>query len=405
MPSTPTPDFARDLTMPPFEWHRRMCEWSRFMRDTEPVSYSEETKCWRVYRYDDVTRVLNDYATFSSEHRTADQSLVSVDPPRHRQLRGLVTDAFSVRTIAQMAPRIAEFARDLLMTPLERGEMDAVSEFATPLPIRVIATMLGLPLDDCQVLCDWSSVFAADLRNGTSPTALLEAQQETMQTAGEVYQYFAGIIEERRGRPGQDLISHLIAAEIAGQRLSEAELLSFCVGLLLAGNITTTQLIGNALLCFNEHPEVWQQLLQNRSLVPSAIEETLRYLPPADKGLAENTVFVEGRVVTMDVMLGGQLIRKGGKVNVSTLSANFDERQFPDPERFDIERTPNHHLTFGHGIHFCIGAPLARLEAKIALETLLETIPRWSIQRGTQLELIPCSYTLGVKQFPIVIGQ
>jgi len=394
MPPTPTPDFARDITVSPFEWHDRIREWFRFMRDTEPVSYSKETACWRVYRYEDVAYVENDYVTFSSENRIASETLFGMDPPRHRQMRSLVTEAFSARTIAQMAPRIAKIIQDLLRAPLERGEMDVVSELATPLPVKVIAAMLGLPLDDWTILHKWSIAIVADLMTDPSsnPIHALTA-------------YFVPIIEERRRKPGEDLISLLLAAEVDGQRLNAIELCGICAMLIVAGVISSTQFLGNALLCFHKYPAAWQQLLQDRSLIPSAIEEILRYLPP-NKGLAENTAnLTEGRTATMDVMLGDQLIHKGEQVNLSATSANFDERQFPDPDHFDIKRTPNRHLSFGHGIHFCLGAPLVRLEGKIFLETILETMPRWSLHQDTQLELIPSSIMFGVKRFPIVIGQ
>ena len=393
MPSTPTPDFAWGITMPPFEWHDHIREWFRFMCDTEPVSYSKETACWRVYRYDDVAYVEHDYATFSSENRMVRDSLFGMDPPRHRQLRSLVTAAFSARTVAQMAPRIAKIIRDLLRAPLERGEMDVMSEFAAPLPVKVVAAMLGLPLDEWKTLHKLSTAVITDIRTN--------AASDPRQV---VVTYFAPIVEERQRKPGQDLISLLLAAEVDGQRLNTTEICVICGMFLVAGNVTTTQLLGNALLCFHKYPEAWQQLVQDRSLVASAIEEILRYLPP-NRGLAENTDILEGRTATRDVMLENQLIHKGEKVNVSALSANFDERQFPDPERFDIKRTPNRHLSFGHGIHFCLGAPLARLEAKIALETMLENMPRWSIHHDTQLELIPSSSVFGVRRLPIVIGH
>jgi len=407
VPFTPTPMFARDNTMEPLEWQSRMREWFRFMRDTEPVSYSEATGCWRIYRYDDVARFLNDYTTFSSEVRTdrniADASIISMDPPRHHQMRSLVTLAFTPRTIAQMAPRITEITQDLLTIPLQKGEMDFISEFTSPLPIKVIAAMLGLPLADWQTLRDWTSSFLVDLGPTPASATLQAMQQRWMQVFSEMHAYFGHMIEERRREPREDLISLLIAAEVDRQRLSDAELFSFCQTLLVAGNVTTTQFLGNVFLCFDQHPDAWQQLLQNRSLVPNAIEEVLRYMPP-DKGLAENAPLTVGRTATVDVMLGDQLIRKGDKVNGSALSANWDERQFPDPERFAIERTPNRHLTFGHGIHFCLGAPLARLETKIALEILLEVMPRWSIRPDTQLDLVDSPHFFGVKQLPIVIG-
>lgn len=402
--STPTPDFARALAMPPMEWHRRMREWLRLMRDTEAVSYSEETGCWRIYRYDDVLRVRSDYATFSSAQNRADESLVSSDPPRHSRLRGLVTMAFSARTIAQMAPRVADIAQDLLKGPLERGEMDFVAEFAEPLPIKVIAGMLGVPLENWETFRDWSSALITDLGDDGF-LAAQERRERPMQIIGEIYQYFGGVIEERRRKPAEDLISLLLAAEVDGERLRETDLLNFCLSLLVGGNITTTQLLGNALLCFHEYPEAWLRLLEDRSLAPSAVEEVLRYLPPADKGLAEKSELEQGRAAMVDVVLGGQLIRKGEKVCVSTLSANFDERQFADPERFDVGRVPNRHLSFGHGIHFCVGAPLARLETRVALEALLEVMPRWSIAGGAWVELIPSSKILGVRRLPVVVGE
>ena len=181
MPFTPTPTFARENTMQPLEWHSRMREWFRFMRDTEPVSYSEATGCWRIYRYDDVSRFLNDYATFSSAVRTdrniTDASIISMDPPRHRQMRSLVTLAFTPRTIAQMAPRITEITQDLLTIPLQQGEIDLVSELASPLPIKVIAAMLGLPQDDWLTLRDWTSSFLVVLGPTTTPATLQAMQQ------------------------------------------------------------------------------------------------------------------------------------------------------------------------------------------------------------------------------------
>lgn len=404
MLSTSIPDFAREFTMPPLEWHRRIREWLRFMRDTEPVSYDEETKCWRIYRYDDVSHVMRDYAVFSSEDQAPGKrdSLVHMDPPHHRQLREVIASIFSARTIAQMAPQIAEITRDLLAIPLERGEMDFVSEVAIPLPVKVVATMLGVPVDDWQIFHDWSSAILADFTAVASPVTLQSMHKRLMQAVSDMHTYFDHLLEERRRNPGRDFISLLLEASVEGQSLSVSELFSFYQTLLLSGLTNTSQLLGNALLCFDEYPEAWQQLLQNRSLVPSAIEEILRYMTP-NKSFAEDVATLKGRTATVDVMIGNQLIHKGDNVRWSTISANFDERQWRDPERFDIQRTPNRHLSFGHGIHFCLGASLARLQARVVLETLLEVMPRWSIRRDVPLELFPSSQVFGAKQLPIQI--
>ncbi|HEV7216443.1 MAG TPA: cytochrome P450, partial [Chloroflexota bacterium] len=239
-------------TLEPFAWYRRM-------RDEAPVSYDAERGSWNVFRFDDVKRVLSDYAAFSSNFSGAsgqsDQplgsSIISTDPPRHRQLRSLVTQAFTPRAVQQLAPRIAALVDELLAGAAQRGHMDIIDDFAYPLPVIVIAELLGIPAQDRAKFKEWSD-------------AIVTGSVDTTTGSGNVQQqmgrYFMHLIAARRQEPRDDLISGLLAAEIDGVHLSEVELLGFCVLLLIAGNETTTNLIGNAVLCFHEHPELQAQL-------------------------------------------------------------------------------------------------------------------------------------------------
>jgi cytochrome P450 len=307
---------------------------------------------WQVFRYDDVTRVLTDHSRFSSQAYATGNSmlsdtLVSRDPPDHRKLRNLVNMAFTPRAVADLSGKIAAITQELLDGVRARGEMDVVADLAFPLPARVIAEMLGVPEHDWDI---FRRLAAMDAEGGDG---------------AEIRRYFSGLLEERRRQPREDLVSALSSAEVDGERLSERELVSFCHLLLVAGQETTKNLIANFTLTLADHPDVHAELVRDPDLVPRAIEEVLRYLPP---------VWFLFRRTTTEVELSGVRIPAGQVVLPWTASANRDEFQFPEPDRLDIRRDPNRHLAFGHGIHFCVGAPLSRLEARVALPMMLEQL-------------------------------
>ncbi len=372
-------------THDPFPWYERM-------RRESPVYVDPHSGALSVFGYDDVQRVLSDYEAFSSERGRRDgssalgSSLISSDPPRHRQLRNLVTQAFTPRAVNQLAPRITEIVSDLLDQVASAGRMDFIEEFAYPLPVIVIAEMLGIPTAERAQFRRWSDAIVAP---GATPAA---GQLSFMDAQREMAMYFARLIIERRAEPRDDLISHLVAAEIDGQRLSEIELIGFCVLLLVAGNETTTNLLGNAILCFDEQPGVWDRLRAQPDLITSAIEEVLRYRSPVQ------SMF---RAATGKTDLGGVATHAGQPVVAWIGSANRDEAQFPNAHVFDIERAPNRHLAFGYGIHFCLGAPLARLEARLALEALTTRFRAIRRVPDAPLRWMEGSIVYGAKSLPI----
>lgn len=398
------PSFVRDFSLPPLEWHYAMRAWSKQMRQEQPVWYDEQLGGWRLFRYNDITRIQNDYKTFSSVPESSEAfSIISMDPPRHRQLRSLVTPAFSARTIAQQTPRIEQIARELLTAALARGKIDMVADFAIPFPTLVIADLLGMPREHWPRVKEWTDALI--------PSYSAESDQEqsaedrpTLLPVDEIYAMLSQTIEDHKQQQREDILSLLLEAEVEGQHLAPPELFGFFITLLVAGNITTTQLLGNALLCFNEHPESWQQLKQDRSLVTGAVEEVLRYLPP-NRGTGGSRLIIGGRMATSDVEIGNQLIRQGEEIYVTTISANFDEQQFSEPDRFDIARTPNRHLSFGHGIHFCLGAPLARLETKIALELFLDMLPDWQIRADPPVQQLQNQIVFGAQALPLILNR
>ncbi|HEY9724541.1 MAG TPA: cytochrome P450 [Oscillatoriaceae cyanobacterium] len=335
------------------------------------MAFAEADRAWAVYRYDDVKRVLSDHEAFSSERRFAAlgvrqrPNLISLDPPRHRQFRNLVTQAFTPKAVAAMAPRIEAIARSLVDALAPSGHMDLVGDFAYPLPVTVIAEMLGVPPEDR----DRYKAWADGLLNRPRPFLINSPERERI--TAEMDAYFREILAERRARPREDLISALLAATIDGERLEEDDILSFCSLLLLAGHITTVNLIGNTMLCLLEHPEAMAALRANPAAIPGAIEEALRFRSP---------VQFMTRVAARDVELGGARIEEGQFVLAFLASANRDEAVFDHPDVFDIQRRPNPHLAFGYGIHFCLGAPLARLEGQIALRVLLERLRQLALE-------------------------
>src|SRR5437868_1380468 len=336
--------------------------WFEEMREHNPVFKDERTRLWQVFRYEDVLTILTDYSRFSSQAYEfmggfLANSLIAKDPPDHRKLRNLVNQAFTSKAVARLSDRITHITQELLDEVRRKGTMDIVSDIAFPLPAKVIAELLGVPPEDWNIFQRWARV------DGSDPASSRQETGRSMQV--EMFNYFSNLLEERRRAPREDLISSLSVAEVDGERLSEHELVSFCTLLLAAGQETTKNLIANALVCLTDHPDTIAHLKREPALMPTAIEEVLRYLPP---------VWFLFRQTLTDVELSGQHIPANQVILAWTASANRDPSQFPDPDRFDMQREPNRHLAFGHGIHFCVGAPLARLEARIALPMMLKQL-------------------------------
>ena len=295
----------------------------------------------------------------------ADQVVARLDPPRHTRLRLLVNKAFTPRTVEELAPFIRAFVDKALDAAAARGRMELMADLAFPLPATVIAEMLGVPPEDRDRFKQWSddsTAAAANLPSNLSP----EVVRKSIAGMEELQNYFRGIIAQRRAEPRDDLISALVKAQEEEDRLSEQELLANSVLLLNAGHETTTNLIGNGTLALLRHPDQMRRLRDDPSLLPSGVEELLRYDSP---------VQFTTRILKADLELGGKVLRAGQAVLLLLGAANRDPEQFPDPDRLDVGRPDNKHLAFGHGPHFCLGAPLARLEGRILFEALLRRTP------------------------------
>ncbi|MGH2458822.1 MAG: cytochrome P450 [Chloroflexota bacterium] len=354
----------------------------RKARDTEPVARDPKTGIWNVFRYQDVATVLADHRTFSSDFREVlpnlatfgEGNIVAMDPPRHHQLRGLVSQAFTPRAIARLEARVEELTEELLDRTVDRAEVELVAELAYPLPVTVIAELLGVPAADRPRFKVWADAL---LEPGDANPNDAVAMKKATDQIRNFHEYLGDHVADRRIRSRADLLGDLVTAEVDGQRLSDPEIVGFATILLLAGHVTTTALLGNAVLCLDEHPDAQATLRADPAAIPMAIEEVLRYRSP----VAQTT-----RVTTAEVELGGQLIPARQLLNLWLLSANHDECQFDRPDEFLIGRHPNPHLGFGKGIHFCIGAPLARLESRIALDALLGRYSRIRVDPAYPLE-------------------
>ncbi|QRO02422.1 cytochrome P450 [Archangium violaceum] len=296
----------------------------------------------------------------SADMEAISRHMLSADPPDHTRLRSLVSKAFTPRRVEELRPRIAAIASQLLDTAKDPGSMDLLDAFAFPLPITVIAELLGVPVEDRDQFRDWTTTII-------SPPS--EGNLEPLREAGRQFiQYFQQLLARRRADPRDDLLTALMSAEEQGDRLSPLELMSMLFLLLVAGHETTVNLIGNGVWALLNHSEQLERLRANPALIESAVEEMLRYCGPVET--------TTQRWAAQDAEFHGQVIPRGETILASLLSADHDPEQFPEPERFDITREPNRHIAFGFGIHFCLGAPLARLEATIAINLLLERLPR-----------------------------
>lgn len=366
------------------------------LREQDPVHWSDRLGGWMLTRHDDIRRSLRDPRLSSDRMRpffshmpeTTQAELQQLgehmalwavfnDPPDHTRLRGLMNKAFTSGAVAALRPRIAEIVNGLIDDLLESREADFIRRFAYPLPASVIAAMLGVPREDVDLLKHWSDDLGSFVL-----TSRLSADKYSRANAAvsEMNAYFGELLEARRKRPGEDVTTAMLAAEERGDFLSRDELVAACVLLLFAGHETTTHLLGNGLLALLKHPAQMQALRDSSGddrKVAMAVEEMLRWDGPS---------LAQVRVVAEDYELGGKVMRKGDRVFQMLAAANRDPEVFTQPDEFDIGRNDNRHLTFGFGIHFCLGAPLARLEGQIAFPILLRRLqdialaapPDWS---------------------------
>jgi len=357
----------------------------REMRTEDPVMWSEGIGGWLLTRYDDVVVSFKEVSSFSNEGRLArsvehlmgesrkkladfeahyrTKGLLHSDPPDHTRLRSLVTKAFTPRVIETLKPRIKEIVTELLDAAEAKSDFDIVRDLAIPLPATVIAEMLGAPVADRGLFRKWADdLLAFQGINKPSETVLLQAQDSLR----EMREYLLVLIEEKRRNPKEDLLTKLVQAESEGDRLNEAELINTCVTLLVAGHETTTSLTGSCVYTLLKHPDQLAQVKANWDLLAPAIEEVLRFESPVPR---------QPRLMKKDFELNGKVLKTGEIVFQMLNSANRDPERFEDPDRFDIFRKETKNLTFGQGVHFCVGAMLARVEAHIALKTLFERYP------------------------------
>jgi cytochrome P450 len=375
----------------------------RELQERAPVHWDGTT--WIITRYAQVLAALRDPRLIAARitpdeawleqsgmaplfHAHAKMMLFS-DPPDHTRLRALVSKGFTPRVVAQMRPHIQQIVDHLLDAVQARGELELIADLAYPLPVTVIAELLGVPIERREQFKRWSEGIAAFIGGTTEPEAEMLAR--ALRSVEEMSAYFSALAAERRREPRDDLLTALALAEEDGDRLRGDELVANCILLLVAGHETTTNLIGNGVLELLRHPDQLQLLRENPQLVEGAVEETLRYNSP---------VQATSRLAAIELEIDGQRITPGQHVTMMIGAANRDPRQFPDPDRFDITRKENRHLSFSHGPHFCLGAPLARLEGHIAFETLLRRFPTLRLA-SDRLEWRD-NYTLrGLKALPI----
>jgi cytochrome P450 len=340
----------------------------RTLRDEHPLYHNPQRGFHALSRFEDVRAAAADAATFSSEGTSISQGLLpfiqSLDPPRHDELRALVTRAFTARRVAEMEPRIRTIARELIDRLRRAGGGDLLHAFAAELPSRVMGELIGVPEERHDAFLRWTEALVA-----ADPLSSAGAER-ARGPATLIYGEFTKLLAERRDEGRGDLMSALLDAEIDGRRLTEEELLGFCFVLIVAGNDTTTNLLANGAVLLARHPEQRALLAREPARIPNAVEEMLRYEAPAQ---------ALPRRATRDVAIHGGVIPGGAEVLLVWGAANHDEREFVRPERFDVTRDLRRHLAFGHGLHFCLGAHLARLEARVAFEELLARLPAYRL--------------------------
>lgn len=371
----------------PFPFYRRL-------RDEAPAYFDSGRGFYALSRHADVRTAVDDWETYSSTggitlerqgEEGVEPMLIEMDPPRHTELRALVSRAFTPKRVAELEEPTRELSRELIGR-FDPARVDVIADFSALVPMAVICRMLGIPMADQDELR-----LAADAMLHREPDSEL-ITPAGIEGATTLFTYFDPLIRSRRTDPGEDLVSALVQAEIDGVALSHSEILGFCFLLVIAGNETTTKLIGNAIWWLHEFPDQRAALLADSSLVPAAVEETLRF---------DGSTQALARTLTRDVELHGTTLEAGRKLLLLFGSANRDERQWERADEFDLSRTPAGHLAFGHGIHHCLGAALARLETRVALEELMPVLGAYDIDSAA-CERVHSPNVRGFKHLPVI---
>ncbi|MGH9080246.1 MAG: cytochrome P450 [Acidimicrobiales bacterium] len=377
--------FARLRREDPVQWH------------PDPQGFAEGF--WSVTRYDDCVGVNRDYEHFSSyrsaalftdmeEEALAQQRMMmlNMDQPMHTRYRRLVNKGFTPRMIRDLEDKVVRSTDTIIDGVCEQGTADFVEQISAELPLQVIADLMGVPQEDRHLVFDWSNTMI-----GSEDPEYQKSVDAPAQAAMELFAYADELCAKKRLDPHEDLFSVLTQAEIDGDRLEQVELDLFFLLLSVAGNETTRNLISGAMVAFFDHPDQWDRLLADRKLLPSAVEEMLRYVSP---------VMHFRRQATAEVVIGNQKVSEGDKVVFWHVSANRDETVFPEPDRFDIGRSPNTHMAFGGGgPHFCLGANLARMEIRVMFDRLLDRLP--DLRLGGEVQRLRSNFINGVKHLPV----
>lgn len=385
------------------------------LRDHDPVHWNEVLDAWMIMRYADVLAAVTDHERLSSDRTAAFMEYLSAedrerfalfggtrarmmiysDPPRHTRLRGHINHGMTPRIVEGMRARVQREADALLDDARERGSLDVIGDLGLPLPATMNAALLGVPAEDHEQLKRWTTDFVNALSGGGSglPPDVLQTGQDAV---AEMNAYLGAMAEDRRRHPADDLMTAFVQAEGSGTLVDDRELYSTCINMLFAGLETVVNLIGNGTLALLRHPDQLALLRREPDLVRTAVEEFLRYDCP---------VQMVGRLVLADVEVGGRRLTKGEKLLVVLASANRDPRQFPDPDRLDLTRPENRHLTFSQGVHYCVGAALARMEGEIAFSTLLRRLPEFELKPGAALRWHENVSFRGLHELPLAFPE
>ena len=379
------------------------------LRTEDPVHWDPFLHAWVVTRYADVVHVLHHFsarrtprpeqlsamglAALNPIAQVMVRQMLFLDPPDHTRLRALASAAFTPRRVERLRSHIQEIMHGLLDALVSRGQMDLIADFASPAPAIVTAEMLGVPVEDHEQLKDWSADFAEMLGNFQHNP---DRFPRVLRSVQEMCSYFRSAMQEQRLHPRGGLVSAMMEAEVDGAKLTEDEIIANLIVTMVGGQETTTNLIGNGLLTLLRNPADMERLRADSSLIPSAVEELLRYESPSQH---------TARLAPADIEMGGKKIRERQAVIAVMGAANRDPERFPDPDRLDIARQDNRHLAFGWAAHFCFGAALARLEGQIAFEAILRRLPNLTLDTTTPLVWRENLGLRGLKALPISFGR